>query len=100
MEKRFRDSEARNPRNRCHRRSSSLDQLDLPRWRGVLFAQHLRALLDELGHDAYGNFGYALSFNPHSDGTSDFFQLFFGRNLFQKKMLEDGPGFARAADHP
>ena len=57
------------------------------------------AFLDELRHDADGDFLHALRFDLDADGTGDAFELLGGGDFFVAEMFEDDAGLARAADH-
>ena len=59
----------------------------------------LGAFFDELSHDADGDFLHALGFDFDANGAGDALELFGGGDVFFAKMVEDGAGFAGAADH-
>ena len=67
--------------------------------RDLFLLTHLRPLLDELRHDAHGDFGHGLRFNFDSDGALHA-RHFFRRGDFRlDEVLGNRPPFARAADH-
>jgi len=66
---------------------------------GLRTAPHLRSFVDELRHDAYGNFHDTARTNPDSDRTRNVLKLLRGGNSFSHKMFKDRARLARAANH-
>ena len=63
-----------------------------------LFPQ-LRSFINELGHDADGDFHHAAAADTDTHRAGHPLQFFGGGELFFGEMLENGPRLAGAADH-
>src|SRR5579884_1576055 len=65
----------------------------------AFFKNQFRPSLNELRHDADGDFLDAPRFDVDADGTGDARKLLGRGELFLAEMIEDDAGLARAADH-
>lgn len=65
----------------------------------MVFVDEFGAFLDELGHDADGDFLDALRFDGDANGAGDALELFGRGDMFFEEMFEDRAGFAGASDH-
>src|SRR5262245_51268010 len=61
--------------------------------------QHLGPFLNELCHDADGDFRHGFGLNFDADRTGHFRQLFRSRDLVIDELLKDEPLLTSAADH-